>query len=243
MSRQSLRMTLLIIAMLIFPVTLYYFSPYLIIVGASEGVVTGSMVVFLLMFLTAVFLGRGFCGWLCPAGGIQECLSHANSKSAKGGKFDLIKFVIWIPWILGILAAVAYAGGLKQVNFFYQTVNGISVARPEAYGIYYGVVGLIVLLALTTGRRGFCHYACWMSPFMILGSKLGEALHFLQLHLHSESQLCIGCGKCTQKCPMSLPVEKMVKTGGIKHTECILCGACVDHCPKKVIGFTLSRRD
>lgn len=239
MKRQSLRRGLIVVAMLLFPITLYYFSPYLIIVGASEGIVTGSMMVFLLMFISALFLGRGFCGWLCPAGGISECLSHVNSKPAKGGKFDYIKYLIWVPWLLAIAAAVFYAGGLKTLNFFYQTIGGISVARPEAYFIYYGVVGLIVLLSLTTGRRGFCHYVCWMSPFMILGNKLGSVLGIPSLKLVSEASHCIGCKKCTDQCPMSLPVEAMVKAGGIKHSECILCGACIDTCPKHVINFTL----
>lgn len=238
MKRQSLRKALVILAMLLFPITLFYFSPYLIIVGATEGIVTGSMVVFLLMFLSALFLGRGFCGWLCPAGGMSECLSQVNHKPAKGGKLDYIKYLIWVPWMMAIAVAGFYGGGLKRLDFFYQTVSGISVARPEAYFIYYGVVGLIVLLALTTGRRGFCHYACWMAPFMILGKRLGTALHMPSLRLKSETSSCIGCKRCTEQCPMSLPVETMVKNGSLQHDECIFCGACVDTCPKQVIAFT-----
>jgi len=48
---------------LLFPVTFYYLSPYLIIMGAGERTASGSMVVFGVMTLTALVLGRPFCGW------------------------------------------------------------------------------------------------------------------------------------------------------------------------------------
>ena len=63
MKRQNVRRLLLIISMLLFPVTIWYMSPYLIIQGAMEGIVTGSFIVFALMLLGSVLFGRLFCGW------------------------------------------------------------------------------------------------------------------------------------------------------------------------------------
>lgn len=83
MKRQKLRKALVLISFLFFPITLYYFSPYLIIQGAFEGIVTGSFIVFTLMFLVSLFLGRAFCGWVCPAGGLQECCTLAVDKKAR----------------------------------------------------------------------------------------------------------------------------------------------------------------
>ncbi|MFL7809385.1 MAG: 4Fe-4S binding protein, partial [Anaerolineae bacterium] len=65
--RQRVRKALLYLSLLLFPATLYYFSPALILQGASEGVVNGSMLVFGLMFVAALFVGRAWCGWACPA--------------------------------------------------------------------------------------------------------------------------------------------------------------------------------
>ncbi len=42
MKRQRLRKALILISFLFFPVTLYYFSPVLIIQGVAEGIVAGS---------------------------------------------------------------------------------------------------------------------------------------------------------------------------------------------------------
>lgn len=71
MERQNVRKLILIISMLLFPLTIWYMSPYLIIQGATKGIVTGSFIVFLLMLLGALFFGRLFCGWICPMGGMQ----------------------------------------------------------------------------------------------------------------------------------------------------------------------------
>ena len=45
-SRQKIRRILLLVSMLAFPVTLYYFSPYLIINGAFSGILAGSAITF-----------------------------------------------------------------------------------------------------------------------------------------------------------------------------------------------------
>ncbi len=70
MKRQRIRKAIILISFLLFPITLYYFSPVLIIQGAYEGVITGSFIVFSLLFLVSLSLGRGFCSWVCPAGGL-----------------------------------------------------------------------------------------------------------------------------------------------------------------------------
>ena len=43
--------------MLLFLVTIWYMSPYLIIQGAMKGILTGSVVVFLLMLFGSIFFG------------------------------------------------------------------------------------------------------------------------------------------------------------------------------------------
>ena len=40
-----------------------------------EGVVSGSFIVFVCMLLGSIFLGRIFCGWLCP---IHISVKHEN---------------------------------------------------------------------------------------------------------------------------------------------------------------------
>ncbi|MCX7922984.1 MAG: 4Fe-4S binding protein [Clostridia bacterium] len=237
MKRQKIRKALTIISFLLFPITIYYFSPYLIILGAFEGIVTGSFIVFAAMFLGALVFGRLFCGWICPVGGLQECCTLASDKKAKGGKLDWIKYFIWAPWMITIIAALISAGGIHKIDFLYQTQYGISVSAPPAYIIYYGVVGLIVFLALKTGKRSFCHYVCWMAPFMMLGSKIKNSIKYPSVHLKSDKAKCTSCKLCSKKCPMSLEVSSMVQENKMNNSECILCGECIDTCARGAIKY------
>jgi polyferredoxin len=103
------------------------------------------------------------------------------------------------------------------------------------------IVSLLVVLVVTTGRRGFCHYACWISPFMIVGRKISNTVGLPGLRLIADPDLCIDCKKCTDICPMSLDVNALVKRGSMEDSECNLCGECVDSCPKGVLSYRFRR--
>jgi len=238
--RQNLRKGIILIAFLLFPVTLYYFSPYLIIQGASEGVMSGSFIVFTALFLSALFLGRGFCAWFCPLGGIQEASFLAKNKGVNN-RFNWIRYIIWVPWMGLIIYMAVTAGGLRKADFTYQTTYGISVSDISALPMYFTIVFLTVILSFAVGKRGFCHYVCWISPFMIGGRKFRNLFKWPSLRLEAEKDKCIDCKTCTKNCPMSLDVNRMVKSGKIENSECILCGTCIDNCKEGVIKYSFSK--
>ncbi len=238
--RQKIRKTILIISFLLFPLTIWYFSPYLIIRAASEHIMNGSFIVFVSMFVLSMFFGRVWCGYLCPAGGLQECIAMCNDRSAKGGWRFRIKYVIWIIWIAAVIITFILGKNDITIDPFYMTDHGISVSQIYDYVIYYGVLLLLVLPALIHGKRAACHYICWMAPFMIIGSMVGRFLHLPQLHIEAKKEDCVSCGKCSKVCPMGLDVKQMVAEGRNRSCpECIQCGACVDVCPKKAVEYRM----
>lgn len=239
MKRQQIRNLLLLIALLLFPVTMWYFSPAIIMAGLAQHILSGSFFVFTAMLIFSMFFGRVFCGYLCPAGGLQECIATVNNKPAKAGKRDYIKFVIWVIWLL-VLAFFFFTGkGAVTIDFFFMTTHGISVAEVVNYITYYMVILLLFLPALIHGRRATCHYICWMAPFMIIGSKIGQKLHLPQLHITAEADKCISCQKCNKNCPMGLNVTSLIqKKGSTLSSECINCGKCVDNCPNKTLSYS-----
>ncbi|WP_434510376.1 4Fe-4S binding protein [Desulfitobacterium sp. AusDCA] len=240
MKRQKFRKLILISAMLLFPITIYYFSPDLIIQGATEGVVTGSFIVFLAMLVSSIFLGRLFCGYLCPAGGIQECAMLVNDKSPRQGWKNNIKYVIWLVWIISIGICFIFRKQEVTIDFFYMTDHGISIASIYDYVLYYGVMLLIFVPCVIFGKRIFCHYFCWMAPFMVIGSKIGNLLHIKRLKLSADKNACINCHICNNCCPMGIDVAEKVQVGKMDDNECILCGSCVDNCPKKAIAYKVN---
>ena len=240
-NKQRVRRAILLITFVTFPITFYYFSPYVIIDGAMNGIIAGSFISFSLLFLFSLFFGRAFCSWICPAAGMQEWSSAVNDKKVKGGKLNWIKYCIWIPWIGIIMAVAVSAGGFSSVNPLHLTENGISVANPEGYITFFTVTGIIIVLSFAVGKRAFCHYICWMAPFMIIGTRIKNYFHWPSLHLKPITEKCKHCRTCLSNCPMSLSVGDMIQSGSVKNDECILCGICVDNCPNKAIKYSWGR--
>jgi ferredoxin-type protein NapH len=238
MKRQNIRKLITLITFLLFPVIMNFLSPYLIIDGAMNGIIVGSFIMFAILFISSLVLGRAFCGWVCPVAALQESCFGINNKKVQGKLVNKIKYFIWVPWIITIVIALFFSGGIQKINFLYLTETGISVDAPLKYITYYFVVGLFLVLAIVLGKRGACHSICWMAPFMIIGVKLRRLLRLPALHLKAENDKCNGCKACDAKCPMSLEVNSMVKKGSMSDDECILCGECVDICSKKVIKYT-----
>lgn len=174
--RQRIRIVILMISLAFFPIVYCYLSPYLIIQAAAEGVASGSFVVFTLMFVSSLIVGRAFCGWACPAGGLQRLCLRVNNKPFKGGKGDWVKYFIWVPWIGFIAFLFVRAGGIISVDPLYQTYYGISIQNIESLVLFFVIAGLIALLAVVAGKRSFCHYACWMAPFMIIGRRIRNSV-------------------------------------------------------------------
>lgn len=231
-------MGIILFSFFLFPVTFYYLSPVLIVEAAAQGVVNGSFIVFGLLFISSLVLGRAYCGWVCPAAGCQEALFLARNKKIRRG--DFVKWIIWVPWI-GVIAYFAMGkGGYERVEFLYQTTYGFSIA--DINGLIAYIIVLLVLIAIpgyAIGKRSFCHHLCWMAPFMILGRKIRNLMNWPSLALTNESGTCAHCHTCTVSCPMSLPVETMVGQNRMENAECILCGTCADGCEFGVIklGF------
>lgn len=244
--RQRIRKALLIISFLAFPITMNFLSPYVIIDGAMSRIVNGSLVMFGLMFFASLFLGRAWCGWVCPAAGMAEIVEPVNKNAVNRRKIDWIKWLIWVPWISLIVFLVFQSGGYQTINVLYHTQGGISVAgsadRPiiVAYVIYYIVIALFIGLAIVVGKRAGCHTICWMAPFMMIGRWIRNRFGWASLRLVADASTCTDCKVCTKLCPMSLNVNQMVLAEQMEHSECILCGTCVDHCAKNSIRYSFS---
>jgi ferredoxin-type protein NapH len=241
-SRQKTRKALLLVMFVLFPIIYYYFSPYLIIMGASEGVITGSFITFSAMLIGSLFLGRFFCGWLCPAGATQELCFRVNNRDFKGGKRNWIKYFIWVPWIAVTAVMFIQAGGISFVDPFYQTYYGISIQDMQSVILFLIIAGIFAGIAIAAGKRASCHMICWMAPFMIIGRKIRNAINLPALQLVADKRDCINCKTCTRNCPMSLDVNSMVQEDLMENSECILCGTCADTCPKSVIKFSFGTK-
>lgn len=241
-TRQKVRRAILLITFLLFPVVFKYLSPYVIIAGSAEGIIVGSFIYFVFLFVFSLFFGRAICGWACPAAGVQEWACTVKDKRVKGGKLDWIKYFIWVPWMAIIILMTVMAGGYSSLQPTYLIDDGVSLTSIYDYYIYFIVLALIIILSFAVGRRAFCHYVCWIAPFMIIGTKIRNILRLPGLRLKADSPKCRSCRNCNNNCPMSLDVSGMVEKKSMDNAECILCGTCIDSCPNDVIGYAWRNR-
>lgn len=236
--RSRIRAVSTTLFLLLFPAIFYYLSPVIPIVGSTVGIITGSLIVFAVLFVVAMVLGRGFCAYVCPGGTLQDHVAVGRARQFPRRALGWIKYVVWAVWLATLAFFFRRAGGVQGVSFAYQTEHGLSVTNASSLIAYLMVISVFFGLSLAFGRRAACHTICWMAPFMVLGRKLGLAAKIPSLRIASTPESCVDCGICDAACPMSLEVSRLMARGGITSADCILCGKCVDACPKKTLSFS-----
>ena len=191
---------------------------------------------YILLFLSSLFVGRAFCGWVCPGGGLNEICAVVTRKRVSGRSVGKAKYVISAVLLSAIVLLAARAGGFQSVDLFYGT--GSSTITQELI-MFFGALAMILPAAFAVGTRANCRYICWMAPIMIAGTAIRKRAGWAALHLEAHTELCEQCGTCNKSCPINLDVMEGVLKGELYHRECILCGSCVDACPHKAIAYAV----
>jgi ferredoxin-type protein NapH len=238
-TRQKIRRALLILTFLLIPVTIFYVSPIVIMMGAAEGVASGSMLLFILLFVLSFLVGRLWCGWLCPMGAWQEICSPVMKHTVADGWRNWIKYGVTVLWLAMLAYTFFKAGGIRAVDPFYGTVNGISITSLQILMTVAVIFAIIFIVAYFTGRRGFCHVLCPIAGIMAAGRKIRNLFGWPALRLSADASKCTDCRTCSKECPMGLDVNGMVRKGEMERADCILCASCADACPKGVITYSV----
>jgi Pyruvate/2-oxoacid:ferredoxin oxidoreductase delta subunit len=178
------------------------------------------------LLLTLVF-SRGFCGWICPFGSVQEWLgllgrklfgrsynpSGPWEKRLRYLKYVILGVIVVFTWRLGALVFRPYDPFLA----FFHLGKGVD-EMPYAYAALGGV-----LLGSLKYERFFCKYACPLGAVIGILGKVG-----LTKIVRSDDG-CKGCNLCQKKCFAHVD---FLSTNTIVDAECNHCMDCVVHCPK-----------
>lgn len=190
-----------------------------------------------ILLLFGLMLGRTICGFLCPAGLLQELLYKIKTPKLKKNSytrvFSYTKYVILVALVIVIPMFINSPTFCKYICPVGTFEGGIGLLSNPNNTDYLAMLGsiftwkfavLVVIIVLCIFiYRFFCRFIC---P---LGAIYGFFNKFALIGIKLNKDKCTECGLCVSQCKMD-----------IRHVgdhECINCGECIPVCPTKAISW------
>lgn len=199
--------------------------------GFVQKIHESSLILGILVMVSAVFFGPVFCGWICPFGTFQEIFSSLGKKLFRRRFSTFIPkridrylrylryaVLLWVLIMTAVSAQLVFASYDPYYALFNFWTGEVAVSG-------FIVLGLVLVLSLFT-ERPFCKYAC---PY---GAFLGLTNLLRIFPIRREESTCINCSACDRACPMNIEVSK---AEAVRDHQCISCLACTSEeaCPIK----------
>jgi polyferredoxin len=186
-----------------------------------------------LVALSAVALGRVFCGWVCPIGTLQDALAGlARRLTDREAGFPwrvpraidrplrYLKYVV-LGWVL--LASITAVVPPLAPFCPFRTLFEFNLGSVLSFGIILSLATTSLLV-----ERFWCRYLCPLGALLALLNRVSP------IRPRVDGGRCVACGRCEKSCPAGIdPVDD-----GTNHPECVRCFACVDACRRPgALGF------
>ncbi|MBN2134285.1 MAG: 4Fe-4S binding protein [Acidobacteria bacterium] len=179
-----------------------------------------------LLFLT-YFLGKTWCGWICPLGALQEILHRRGLFKLQENKtlqkslrivryFFLVFFSLWVL-LTGEILLSLYDPFKPVFNLFYGTVSTV----------LWILIGIMVISSIII-YRPFCKTVCPLGVVLGWISRLPGARRI------KIGEDCTDCMRCERNCQMKAIIGEENNRILIQE-DCIFCGDCIDSCNKDCI--------
>lgn len=170
---------------------------------------------FLLGVLLAMFVGRIYCGWICPINTVIELIIRITKEVGikRLGVPEVIKKPVFRYGMLAAFIAV----------MFLVLVSGKKIP----------VFALLLLLGM--GLSIFYHEGLWHRYLCPYGTILTAASSLTKHSLKIDPELCKACGRCTKVCPGEAVIR--CETYLIDKGLCLQCLECITNCPRKAIHY------
>ncbi|AQQ08567.1 Putative electron transport protein YccM [Sedimentisphaera cyanobacteriorum] len=208
------------------------------------GLITGGIIL-----IATVFLGRFFCGWICPFGAFHQIVSWLSWRGRKSSellkaneysRFQAVKYYVLLIFLGAAvtgLSSTLLTGLLDPIPLFHRSVNIAVMPIADYIGSgdftrhYEFGLGIFAVFAAFTllniiRPRFFCKFVC---P---LGALLGIFSRFSLFRVAKVQDECRMCGLCNKTCHGSATPKTATKL-----SECMLCFNCREVCPDEVVGY------
>ncbi len=185
-----------------------------------------------------LWLGRGWCSWVCPLGAILELFGKRGTRSVSQ-QWRYVKYVIlFVILVMAVFGSMAFMF-FDPITILMRGAAGTLVPAVQApfngfeklgrIGLFAALPLLAVLALNLVERRFWCRYLC---P---LGALVGLLSKFSWIKRRVDKFACVECGDCAKLCTMGA-IETSEFTSD--PAECIMCMDCAAPCPQRAISFT-----
>ena len=218
------------------------------------------------VFLATAFLGRVWCGWMCPQTVYMEFVYRPLERlfdGPPGPRHTPGREVVPVAHGAEVLAYLVISAYLAHTFLAYFVgVENLAVwvtrsplEHPVAFVVMAGTTGLM-MFDFSYFREQTCLVACPYGRFQSVmldrnslivsyDPRRGEPRGKGRRTLDSPLGDCIDCGKCTDTCPTGIDIRNGLQM------ECIACTQCIDACdsmmdrlekPRGLIRFSSQAR-
>ena len=171
---------------------------------------------FLLGVVLSFFLGRIYCGWLCPINTVMNAVTAVKKKlGIKKQRIPKVLTGLWIRYLVLILFIAAFA---------FSMITGKTIpALPILFAMG-------VILTFFFPEELWHRYICPYGTILSLPSKTAK------LNMTINQEKCNSCGICKKICQAD-SIQIIDKTYSIKKNNCLVCLDCATSCPQKAISY------
>ena len=207
----------------------------------------------LVILIPTLFLGRFFCGWICPMGSLNQFVSGIGSESRRRTAhiasncyktWQITKYFILVAGLLAALCRIDLVGWIDPFSMLVRS-GGLSILPAAASKKYYVVFQplywlsallCVVFLALLAMNLRVTRF--WCRALCPLGALLGFAARWSILGLHKDEASCNRCNRCLIACQGG---DDPIGGAPWRKAECHLCLNCVEACPHGSLRFRFFR--
>jgi len=204
-----------------------------------------SLFAVLFMWLGLVLiLGRGWCGWICFFGWMDQFFASLLKKPIiplenppKWAKLFPYAFMLFLILVSAVFLIPIFCAFICPLRIIYDP-PGVTTTFEWITALIFVTGGLIFLVIgpLLTKKRLFCSFIC---PLMPANTIIGVINPF---KVKIDTNLCKKCGLCVKSCELfAITKESLAK--GRTTIECAKCGKCMDKCPAGAINYKLMFTD